>query len=237
MVTADATAAPGAEPRAGSSSRATDARPRRTQAERREATRAKLLDATLASLAERGYAHTSTTEVCQRAGVSRGAQLHHFPTKADLVVAALGHLFARRLDDFRAAMTALPPGPGRVDAAIDLLGTLFSGDDVDAWVELVVAGRTDPELQVHVAAMADGLVATFREVWLELFPPPPDLTGEGGIGEIVPPFLLAVLEGLALSRMTGSPRAPGDADQVLAALKLLAAYFRLDQPPEDRPWP
>lgn len=212
----------------------TTARPRRTQAERREATRARLLDATLACLAERGYAHTSTTEVCQRAGVSRGAQLHHFPTKAELVGAALERLFVRRVAEFRERMLALPPGPGRVDAAIDELGAVFTGPDLDAWLELVLAGRTDPELQAHVAVLAERLVDAVRDVWLELFPPPPDLRGEGDpIARVVPPFLVAVLEGVALSRMTGSLRAADDAQQVLGALKFLAAYFRLDTPPEE----
>ncbi len=211
-----------------------DAPPRRTQAERRAATRAKLLDATLACLAERGYAHTSTTEVCQRAGVSRGAQLHHFPTKADLVAAALERLFVRRVDEFRERMLALPAGPGRVDAAIDELGAVFAGPDLDAWLELVLAGRTDADLQSHVATLAEHLVDTVRDVWLELFPPPPDLRGEGDpIARVVPPFLVAVLEGVALSRMTGSARAETDAEQVLGALKFLAAWFRLDTPPED----
>ena len=51
--------------------------------------RARLLDATVDCLVEHGFSHTSTTLVSERAGVSRGAQLHHFPTKNDLVVAAV----------------------------------------------------------------------------------------------------------------------------------------------------
>ena len=54
--------------------------------------RARLLEATVDCLVERGFAGTSTTLVSERAGVSRGAQLHHFPTKNDLVVAAVEHL-------------------------------------------------------------------------------------------------------------------------------------------------
>ncbi len=82
-----------------------------TQAERTAVTRAKLLDAAAACLAELGYGRTSSTEICRRAGVSRGAQLHHFPTKADLVSAALDHVFERRVDEFRALVQTLPNGP------------------------------------------------------------------------------------------------------------------------------
>src|SRR5215207_7287470 len=75
------------------------ARPRRTQAERRAATRRALLDATLDVLAEVGYSNLTTGHVVARAGVTRGAQAHYFATKADLVVQALRHLTDRLIDE------------------------------------------------------------------------------------------------------------------------------------------
>ena len=63
-------------------------RPRRTQAERSAATRALLLEAAIASLASVGWANTTTTEVCRRAGVSQGALFKHFPTKTELLCRA-----------------------------------------------------------------------------------------------------------------------------------------------------
>ena len=65
--------------------------------------RARLLEATVDCLVERGFAGTSTTLVSERAGVSRGAQLHHFPTKNTLVVAAVEHLTEVRGAELRAA--------------------------------------------------------------------------------------------------------------------------------------
>ena len=65
--------------------------------------RARLLEATVECLVERGFAGTSTTLVSERAGVSRGAQLHHFPTKNDLVVAAVEHLTEVRGAELAAA--------------------------------------------------------------------------------------------------------------------------------------
>src|SRR5437764_3220914 len=70
---------------------------RRTQAQRSASTRAALLDATITSLVEVGYANTTTTGIAERAGVSRGAQMHHFPTKADLVASAIEHLADKRV--------------------------------------------------------------------------------------------------------------------------------------------
>ena len=57
---------------------------RRTQAERREATRAALLASARALFAERGYADVGTEEIVQRAGLTRGALYHHFTGKQDL---------------------------------------------------------------------------------------------------------------------------------------------------------
>ncbi len=140
-----------AAPRAGAPARARArarpaARRRRTQAERSAGTRAKLMDAAVASLLQRGYAGTTTTEVAERAGVSRGAQLHHFPTKAELVAHAVRHLAERWIAHFRQVRAELPEGGDRISAVIDLLWSSFSGPLFEAAVELWVAARTDREL-------------------------------------------------------------------------------------------
>ena len=123
------------------------ARKHRTQAERSERTRELLLDATIECLVELGYARTTVQEICQRAGLSRGAQQHHFTTKAELMTSALEHLFKRLSDEILAGTTELPPGPGRIEAGIDLLWRAYSGTLSTAAVELWVAARTDPELR------------------------------------------------------------------------------------------
>ncbi len=215
---------------AGSVARGTDGG-RRTQAERSEATRAKLLQATLECLAELGYARTSTTEVCQRAGVSRGAQLHHFPTKAELVAAAATYVLDRRLEEVTATVGAIPPGPERVQAVIELLWGIFQSPAAHAWHELVVAARTDDELRPHVAAIAQRLDEEVRAAWTELFPE--GLHGlEPAINAAVPALLFAVLSGLATHRMSGAPNADRDAEQVLNLVKALGAYFDVVNPLE-----
>lgn len=123
------------------------ARKHRTQAERSEHTRELLLDATIECLVELGYAHTTVQEICQRAGLSRGAQQHHFTTKAELMTSALEHLFARLSSQMLAATAMLPPGQERLDQGIDLLWTAYSGTLSTAAVELWVAARTDAELR------------------------------------------------------------------------------------------
>jgi TetR/AcrR family transcriptional repressor of nem operon len=50
--------------------------------------RGKLLDAAISTIREKGYAATSVDELCTRAGVTKGAFFHHFPSKDSLAVAA-----------------------------------------------------------------------------------------------------------------------------------------------------
>jgi AcrR family transcriptional regulator len=78
--------------------------------------------------------------------VSRGAQLHHFPTRASLVLAAVEHLMERRAGEIRAEAAALPPG-SRLDGAVDMLVAGFTGPLFAVALEVWVAARTDPELR------------------------------------------------------------------------------------------
>src|SRR3954471_9890606 len=91
---------------------------RRTQEERSSATRGKILDAALACLASVGYGGTTTTIVAERAGGSRGAQLHHFPTRSALIGAAVQHLFGDLRRAYERAFARLPSTADRVAAAI-----------------------------------------------------------------------------------------------------------------------
>lgn len=176
---------------------------RRTQAQRTAQTRQALLDATLDSLTQAGFARTTTTEVAHRAGVSLGALVHHFPAKSDLLAATVSHLLERRLAEFRVEMGSLSGDADRLDAALDLLWSAFSGPTFVAWVELWVGARTDPELAGAVLRMGDAFNAEAQALFLELFPAsewPDTRFLEQGL-----PFALAVMEGAALRGLVRSP--------------------------------
>src|SRR5690606_32610909 len=108
---------------------------------------------------------------CKRAGVSRGAQLHHYPTKEALVAAAIEHLLARRvreLGDRLADAGTRNAGVLDLADAASKLWSIYTGDTFYAWLELVVAARTEPELQAllanvdkRFAARAEQLCRTF----------------------------------------------------------------------------
>ncbi|MET0767816.1 MAG: TetR/AcrR family transcriptional regulator [Aeromicrobium sp.] len=117
---------------------------RRTQQERSATTRAQVLDATLASLVEDGYAATTISGIQARAGVARGTLLHHFPTRATLLVAVVEDVAARRLrvlEDGRGHRT------GGWDDAVDLVWADLQSPVFLAVLELWVAARTDDNLK------------------------------------------------------------------------------------------
>ena len=121
------------------------------QEQRTRAMRQRLLEACVDCLVEHGWSGTSTTLVSQRAGVSRGAQLHHFPTKNDLVLAAVEHLTAVRREEVLARTAELPTGGGRTRAVLGVLADLFTGPLFAAAAELWMAARTDDALREAVA--------------------------------------------------------------------------------------
>ncbi len=159
--------------------------PRRNlRQERSEETRRLLLDAAIEALVEVGYARASTTEIADRAGVSRGAQLHHYPAKVQLVTAAVEHVFELRVAELEALEHR------SVDDWIDHVWSTYDGAAFAAWLELQVAARTDPELRRSLRSvngrLADRVAATA----------PIEDTA----------FVFAVLDGLALQGLSHAVR-------------------------------
>lgn len=180
----------------------TDARfrpPRRTQAERREATRTALLEATIECLVQFGYVQTTTGRVADLAGVSRGAQIHYFENKAAMVTAAVDHLAHRRIEEFREQALTLPAGPGRLEALLDLIWEVHQGDIFTATLELWVASRTDPQLHAALEDLERGVSQSMLRLTAELLP---QVNTRPGFREDTE-FLLATVFGLALMRITG----------------------------------
>src|ERR1044072_1244158 len=124
----------------------------RTQQERSAAMRKRLLEATVDCLVEHGYAGTTTTRVTELAGVPRGAQVHHFPTRADLVAAAVRHLAARRAELAFEKIDTVRQAPDPIDAGLDLMWQPHQAPVQYASVEMWVAARTDPELREQLTA-------------------------------------------------------------------------------------
>jgi AcrR family transcriptional regulator len=131
---------------------------RRTQEERRNATRGALLEATIATLVEQGYRGTTTLAVERRAGVSRGARIHHFANKAALLGGVADYLYEQLSDFYAEAFDGLTR---RQESDIDRLRhglrelwEIYQRPHFTAVLELNMAARTDPELQQALLAVA-----------------------------------------------------------------------------------
>jgi AcrR family transcriptional regulator len=143
---------------------------RRSQSERSESTRAALLDATVECLVSDGYANTTTARVAERAGVSRGAHLHHFQTRAALVAAAMDRLSQRRAEELRAAADALPSGRERLAAGLDLLWSSYASPLFQGALDLWTDARTDLELREHLVEVERRLDRQTLELASRIFP-------------------------------------------------------------------
>ena len=116
--------------------------PRRRQEDRSALMRSQLIEATIASLIDYGYARTTTVEICRRAGVTRGALLHHFESLAELFAATLAHIY----DKLLANSAKRSKAPANGEALVDNLWKHFSQPEYKAVIELWLAARNEPEL-------------------------------------------------------------------------------------------
>ncbi len=142
---------------------------RRSQSERRAQTRGRLLDATVESLISVGYAGTTIRHVTELAGVSQGAQSHHFPHRVDLVASAFEHLAEQRIERYRERAAELPNDRAtRRVALLDLLWEDFSSPLFTVAVKLWVAAAEDTELRERLVPAEKRIYANVSEVAREV---------------------------------------------------------------------
>ena len=148
-------------------------RVRRTQAERSAAMRTRLLDATVECLVSYGYAGTTTPRVAELAGVTRGAQIHHFRSKEDLVVAAIEHLAQQRAQAAIRELGRVQASPDPIATILDFLWEAHQGPMFTAAVELWVAARTDSVLAQHIERVEPVVNSTLISAIAQLVPDHP----------------------------------------------------------------
>jgi AcrR family transcriptional regulator len=183
---------------------ASDRPPRRTQAQRSARTQARLLDATIASLVEHGYAGTTTVAVCERAGVSHGSLLHHYRTRERLLGAALEALYARLREPVLRALGDLPEAEARVEALVELMWSAFGAPEFKAVVELWLAAANQPDVGWAVWPEARVFDDAIQPLASQLFPE---------VAARLPEFplyfslLFQVMQGMGLANATWPARA------------------------------
>jgi AcrR family transcriptional regulator len=194
--------------------------PRRTQAERSAATRDALLDATIECLVEDGYANLTTTRVAERAGVSRGAHLHHFQTRSALVAAAIERLSRLRSEQGLALAEKLPRGRERIAEGLDLIWDGYDHPFFQAAIDLWSHARTDAELRGRLTEVERTFDRQTLEIAARVFP---DQAGTPGFERLIE-MALATMRGLALLN-TLSPGSDRAAKQWLSCRANLVELF------------
>jgi AcrR family transcriptional regulator len=138
---------------------------------RGEETQRRLLDATIDCILERGYNDTSTRDISERAGISRGAQQHHFPRKTDLVSEAIRRLAERRLAELIERAEQVAAGPQRIPAAIDLFWESLQSDLFVVAIQVWMAARDDRELRLALAESEQHIATAVRDSAARMFGP------------------------------------------------------------------
>ncbi len=133
--------------------------------ERSRATRQRLLEAAVSCLAERGWAGSTVTVVAERAGVSRGAAQHHFPTREDLFTAAVEYVAEERSTALRALF---PQGAANRAAVVGALVDLYTGPLFRAALHLWVAASNEDQLGPRVTELESRVGRETHRIAVEL---------------------------------------------------------------------
>ncbi|MGR3432936.1 MULTISPECIES: TetR/AcrR family transcriptional regulator [Roseobacteraceae] len=143
---------------------------RRTQDQRSTETRRLLLAATVQMLMDVGYANTSTAGIAKRAGVSRGAQTHHYPSKMALIVAATEEMFANFAAGLEALAADMRSGALDYDTFFEAVwDEVLKGDWFYSSLEIIVAARGDTELREQLAPLILDLHERLEAIWSQTF--------------------------------------------------------------------
>lgn len=160
----------------------------------------KLIAAAADCLVELGYAQTSTSAICMRAGVSQGALFRHFPTKALVLAAATERMFTEMIGDFRVAVARLDAEGDRIAGAIRALWTIFGEPRLRAVFELYIAAHTDAQLR---AALEPVLAAHRGNIARQARELVPDSHSNPRLDEAVD-VLINAMQGAALGLLAHS---------------------------------
>lgn len=180
-------------------------------------TREKLLNATIQCLYELGYDQTSTVLVTKRAGVSRGAMLHQFPSKADLMLAVFNHISDQRVIAHREALEGLRDPREILRKLIDISWSELSKPNGIARVEIMLASRSDKEIGERFSALNEALQQRHRD-WMWRLAQKAGVTDQAAI-ETMAHLYASALRGLAIDALDPAAR-----PRTHAAIAMLRDY-------------
>ena len=148
----------------------TDRPSRLTQAERSARTRARVIETAITCLHTLGYAATTTSLVAERSG-SRGAMLHQFPTRADLMAAVMETVAEEEMAIYDERYAAISDPMERVYAAPEIVWEVLSRPAGVAVLEILQGSRSDPAMAARLAPVLERVSKQASRRLARWFPP------------------------------------------------------------------
>ncbi|MBU6372883.1 MAG: TetR/AcrR family transcriptional regulator [Alphaproteobacteria bacterium] len=182
-------------------------------------TRLAILDAAIDCLAEFGYSRTTTQLIAQKANISRGAMIHHYATKQDLIDSVIDYTFYKRLEGLSERVRQLSEYQRVVEqAGIEEYWNMLLTPAYQAYLELAIAARTDEELRATFLPKA----RRFDQIWgAEIAGIFPEWSDKREKLQLATDFCIAAMEGLALNRTIWEQRSRRQAVRRVVSLAIL----------------
>src|ERR1700692_3558308 len=202
----------------------------RTQAERSEETRTRILKAAANLIRKRGYARFRTAEVAQEAGLSRGAQLHHFPTKDSLVVATLEYVFEQAQVLSRRRASAVNRPRDLIEAVIEDAREFFFSEHFMVAIDIVLSTSTDQSVRKQILDISRKARRPVETAWTEA------LAANGVPGQLASDLValtLSLVRGMALRTLWDND--PKWFDELFALWRQMIKVFLSARQPRARP--
>jgi AcrR family transcriptional regulator len=192
---------------------------RRTQAERSAETQRRLIDAAIAILHQVGYGGTTTSLIADKAGVSRGAMLHQYPTKVDLMLAVVAEVYQRETSEYQRRGAQIASTRERFFRFPELMWDVLTRPSAIAVLEIMMGSRQDKALASRLAPLQRQIEATSRATVERIlkeggFPDLPELNAMRRL-------FVAAVRGLSIDLMLIKDRS-----ELEQAIKLLARFLR-----------
>jgi len=171
MQTPEPTSSPAASvtpPSPGRGERITGNAHKKTQPERSQEARERITAAAITVLRRKGFAGFRVADVATEAGVSRGAQTHHFPSKRALVLAVFATVFNQASEASRARIAGIQPNDDVIDAILVDAAEFFLSPDFPMGLDMLGAAERDPELRDAVSESARATRSLVEQMWVDL---------------------------------------------------------------------
>jgi AcrR family transcriptional regulator len=214
---------------AGSARRSVETARRRTQAERSEETRTRILKAAANLIRKRGYARFRTAEVARESGLSRGAQLHHFPTKDSLVVATLEYVFEQAQVLSRRRASAVNKPRDLIEAVIEDAREFFFSEHFMVAIDIVLSTSTNQSVRKQILDISRKARRPAEAAWAEA------LAANGVPGQLasdVVALTLSLVRGMALRTLWDND--PKWFDELFSLWRQMIKVFLNDRQPRSR---